>query len=81
MALYHEWRCRGKALYAIPLDSNPLDFDVIGGLDLTNVRPIDLMLKVDSTSPFAHESKLYICFYHDFVVRFTAGVTVTSGSG
>ena len=50
-SLFHETRCRGKALYTIDTSSNPHDQTVLSGLDTTQKRPIELVLNADAADP------------------------------
>ena len=79
--LFNERRCVGKALYAINLDSNPMDPDVLSGLDTTQKRPIELIIKGTDTNKFARDSTMYVMLNHDFYVQFSLNGTKTFGQG
>ena len=79
--LFEERRCVGKALYAINLDSNPNDPDVLSGLNTTQKRPIELIVKANDTNKFPRDSTMFVMLNHDFYVQFTLQGTKTYGSG
>jgi hypothetical protein len=59
---------QGKALYALNLDSNPNDADVLSGLDTTQKRPIELIIKGSDNDKFPRDSTMYVMLSHDFYV-------------
>lgn len=44
MALLHEQRAAGKAIYTIDMQADPYDYSVLTGFDTTKVRPIELLV-------------------------------------
>jgi hypothetical protein len=67
-SLNEERRYCGKALYALDLDCNPHDPDVLSGLDTTQKRPIELIIKGSDTDKFPRDSTMYVMLNHDFYV-------------
>ena len=43
--LFHENRCVGKALYALPLESSPNDPFTLSGISISRVNPVELIIK------------------------------------
>ena len=80
-ALWNEMRCRGKALYAFNLEMDKFNDDTMTGIDTTQVRPIELILKSDDPNSYARQSTMYVMFLSDFIVSFGANSTSTEGAG
>lgn len=81
LALWHELRCRGKALYAFNLEMDKVNDNTMTGIDTTRIRPIELILKSDDPSAYPRGSTMYVMFLSDFIVSFGATDTSTEGAG
>ena len=63
-------RCRGKAVYTFNLEYDKKDDDTMTGMDTTKVRPIELILKSDTTNP--RPSTMYVMYLSDMIVTFNS---------
>lgn len=69
--LFQELRAQGKALYAFDLTYDPHG-ERLSGIDTTQVRPIELVLDVNSDNilngDFNKNSTMYVLLHHDVLV-------------
>lgn len=79
--MWNEMRCRGKAVYAFNLEMDKKNDDTMTGIDTTQVRPIELILKSDDPNTYPRNSTMYVMFLSDFIVTFNENETSTEGQG
>ena len=79
LSYFEEKRVQGRALYAIRLDNNPFETDVISGYNTKKISPLELVIKVDNAGHFARDSTMYTLYWHDFIVNFKNGGVDTYG--
>ncbi len=59
MPLIHENRCKGKALFAMDLESLSENKNVISGLNTIRNRPFEILLTSDAAYPYGYRDKTY----------------------
>ena len=79
LSYFEEKRVQGRALYAIRLDNNPFETDVISGYNTKKISPLELVIKVDNAGHFARDCTMYTLYWHDFIVNYKNGGGDTYG--
>ena len=74
-----ETRVQARPLYAIRLDNNPFETNVISGLNTKARSPIELVIKIDSGNVSRSDVTMYTCYWHDYIVNYKWGNTETYG--
>lgn len=61
--------------------SDPNDLTVLSGMDLNEVKPIELILDYNQGGDFQLSSTMYIFIHYDMLVQFSNSGIMVAGKG